>query len=446
VGTPDADADVDRAWNTTRGDPGTVIAVIDSGIDLTHPDLAGRLWTNPDEIAANDTDDDGNGHVDDLHGWDFIGSPPLGDAMPQDTNGHGTAVAGVATATADDGAGIAGVCPLCSLMVLRIWSDDPGTALELRADEVAALDYAVDEGADIVVLSLGVGVWSSEERAAVKRATSAGVLVVAAAGNFGKDNDAVRWVGGEPEAPRFPASYDLPGLMAVAASDDRDRFDPDTNTGHTSVDLAAPGREIATDALGGGCLVTGGTSFAAPFVAGVAGLVQSAHPGYDGVQLQNAILNGVDTPGDLARRTATGGRVNALAAIGAPTSTAVPVGDGVKRGARSMGSDGSVTGRLAAVVDVNDIYRMQLRSGHRYTVTLRPESGDFDLFVWKPGATDTWPIAESGEPSTLEGFHANRTPGGREQLTFTAGQTGVYRFHVTRYSGGGRYRLTVVEV
>jgi subtilisin family serine protease len=449
-GLVDADADVSDAWSFTQGSAETVIAIIDSGADLSHPDLLPNLWSNPDEIAGNGIDDDGNGYVDDIVGYDVLGDDP----SPQDdTIGHGSHVAGIAAAAASNGIGGAGVCPACKLMILRAG----GAQFPLGA-ELEAIVYAVENGADIINMSLGGPIWSKLERTTLAWAGTNGVLVVAAAGNEARDNDQLYFLqSGAPFAPSYPASYDLPNLISVGASNDLDQYGYEsgcslrgggrrcsfTNWGRTSVDLAAPGVDIVSTFLSGGYATFNGTSMSAPFVSGVAGLVLSLHPSYTPQQVRNAILNSVDHPHDLAGGfTVTSGRLNAQAALTGSTANATPRTDGTISGAVAINS--RKEGSLSFPTDDNDIYKKRLRAGKTYAVVLDvPRRADYDVYVWKPGATDTWPIDYRCGFSCLLQSGGTKGRGKDEHLEFTARKAGTYYFHVTLFSGRGRYALLV---
>jgi subtilisin family serine protease len=253
---------VPRAWTESKGSGDVVLAIIDSGIDLDHPDLADRIFRNPGEIAGNGIDDDGNGLVDDIAGWDVVDDD--NDARDPSV-GHGTEVAGVAGASLN-GTGIAGVAPSISILPIRACST---TRCELFA--VAwGIKYATDLGADIINLSLGGYAQPGPLADAVDYAEEAGVLVVAAAGNTGADIDGTSFV---------PADLPNSNLVAVAATDADDRLWPDSNFGASSVDIAAPGVSIVTTTLDslGTYRTVSGTSFAAPHVAGTAALILSLH-------------------------------------------------------------------------------------------------------------------------------------------------------------------------
>ena len=250
-GTPGADIDAPGAWLQTTGDPSVVVAIIDSGIDRDHPDLGEQLWANPGEVDGNGLDDDNNGLIDDVYGWDFLG----GDADPSDSIGHGTAVAGIATAAAN-GSGIVGVAPGVRFMPLRACTSTcPMSAI------VASVDYAVAHDVDIINLSLGGHGASFEPLAdALAAADGAGILVVAAAGNTASDNDV---------SPFLPASFEFDNIVAVSATDHTDQAASFSNFGALTVDLAAPGVDVLATVIDGWAL-TSGTSFSAPHVAGTA--------------------------------------------------------------------------------------------------------------------------------------------------------------------------------
>lgn len=231
---------VDIAWVGARqrfvGRSAVTVAVIDTGVALGHPELASVLWRNPGEIPGNGIDDDANGFVDDLHGWDFFDE----DADPSDENGHGTLVSSQIAAPAGNGIGIAGVAPTARIMALRILDDfgfsRPASALDL----IRATTYAAENGARIVNLSLGGGAFSRAEFDQFVWLDANGILVAAAAGNGGRDG-----LGDDNDAdPVYPASYDVPNIVAVAALDRSGKLASFSNYGAQSVDLAAPGIDI----------------------------------------------------------------------------------------------------------------------------------------------------------------------------------------------------------
>jgi subtilisin family serine protease len=448
AGAADADIDASEAWDVTTGSPGTVIAVLDTGVDLSHPDLAPSLWENPGEIAGNGLDDDANGFVDDVVGWDFAD----GDANPQDLDGHGSHVAGTIAAASEDGVGVAGVCPGCRIMALRFDLD----VFSL----IAAIDYAIENGADVLNGSFGGPGFSNQERKAFQRAESAGILSVLAAGNDAANQDMFLASNGDVVAPTYPAAFDLSGIVSVAASNHLDEYGYDTgcfartgdrercaftNFGHDSVDLAAPGVDVLST-VPGGYAVFNGTSMAAPHVAGVAGLVRSLHPDYSVLQLRNAILNSVDLPPSLTGgQTRTDGRLDAAAALTAPTATlhAPSVGNIATAVRMRRARSGSVS----YPDNVNDVFRVDLRRGVRYEVTLEvPPGRDFDLFVWKPGTLEIFQLdvrcLSGGACRTLAGVGGLGR--GRDELVeFTATRAGTYYLQVVAFFSSGSYRLAV---
>lgn len=234
AGLFNADIDAPEAWDVSTGNE-PVIAVIDSGIDFHHPDLKVNLWTNPKEIPDNGFDDDGNGYIDDIHGWNFTGYDPpgaRGDANIIDSNHHGTHVSGIIAARGDNGTGTVGVCWKARIMTLK-FLDAYGEGSV--TDEIAAIEYAVQNGARIINASFGDYQASEAEAEAIARAERAGVLFVCAAGNYGKNND---------REPLYPASYRSGNILSVAASDQQDNLPEWSNYGNVSVDIAAPGVNI----------------------------------------------------------------------------------------------------------------------------------------------------------------------------------------------------------
>ncbi len=274
-----ADADIDGplAWHRARG-AGVTVAVLDSGVDVAHPDLVHSLWTNPGETCGNGLDDDGNGYVDDCTGWNFGD----GNADVSDHMGHGTHVAGIIAADADNRIGMAGAAYEASIMPLKIGDETPTLSAAIEA-----IAYAIGNGARIINASWVTPDPSAEvilERA-IAAAERAGVLVVVGAGNHASDLG---------DHPVYPAALDAPNLVTVAASSAADRLALFTNTG-SSVDIAAPGEHIISTVPGGYGMFSG-TSMAAPYVSAAAALLWSAEPtvGYD--EVLSAILERADRP------------------------------------------------------------------------------------------------------------------------------------------------------
>ena len=299
-GLADADIDAPEAWSIRNSASNIVVAVVDSGIRSSHQDLTNTLWINPGEIAGNGVDDDANGFVDDVHGMNAVGA---GSGNPNDDFGHGTHVAGVIGATGNNGLGVSGVAwgvKIMSCKFLDRFGD--GTLSDL--DE--CLDYAVAKGAKVVNCSFESSVASVTLSNAFLELRNAGILVVAAAGNNGTDNDV---------SPRFPASFPMDNIIAVTATTRTD--DQAYNYGATSVHLGAPGVSILSTRNQSDSHYTSdsGTSYAAPCVAGAAALLLAEFPGLTYRQIIDRLLATVDPLPSLAARCTTGGRLNLANAL-----------------------------------------------------------------------------------------------------------------------------------
>lgn len=290
--------ELEAAWNLTTGSPDTLIAVIDSGIAADHPDLKNRLWKNPDE-SPNGIDDDRNGFVDDIYGWDFVND----DATPEDGSSHGTHVAGIIGAEGNNRIGIAGVNWNCRIMALRTLNDRGSGGTDAAVEAVL---YAVSKGARLINASWGGYQHSQALQDALQYATDEGILIVAAAGNNALDSDREFF---------YPASYPVDGVLAVASSEARGRLSSFSNFGRFSVDVVAPGSEIYSTIPQDGYARKSGTSMASPFVAGVAGLLLSMDSSLSPRQLKNALMNATTPYSLFEDRVSTGGELNAKAAV-----------------------------------------------------------------------------------------------------------------------------------
>jgi subtilisin family serine protease len=299
-GKVDADIDILAAWTVTTGSSGVIIAVLDTGVAFAHPDMSSSIWQNSDEIAGNGIDDDGNGYIDDVRGWDAVDK----DADPSDVHGHGTFVATTAAAPLN-GVGMAGVAPDSVVMPIRVCGSNgcPHSAI------LTGLEYAIDNGAEVINLSLGGYGRSTAMETAIRNATAAGIVVVAAAGNDGVNNDI---------KPFYPASYDVGGLISVAASNHNDALAWFSNYGAKSVDLVAPGQSVIGGTLSNSWGTGSGTSFAAPKVAGVVALIKAERPSLNPVQVAGVVIGSVDVLSNLSGKVASGGRLNAGSAVAGP--------------------------------------------------------------------------------------------------------------------------------
>ncbi|MFP4475623.1 MAG: S8 family serine peptidase [Desulfatibacillaceae bacterium] len=310
-GVPGADISAPAAWDLEKGAPDTVIAIIDTGVDHTHPDLAANLWRNPGEVPDNGVDDDDNGFVDDVIGWDFVDADEGAadedfqepDNDPMDGHGHGTHVAGIAAAATGNGTGIAGVAWNCGFMAVRAGYRTAGGGGVLESlDAARAVVYAVDNGADVVNLSWGDYEKSNLIEDALLYAVNGGVVVCAAAGNDGS------------RGLVYPAGSRNMGVIAVGATDRSDNKSSFSNFGEW-VDVSAPGTSVYSTHLSHGYLTLSGTSMATPHVAGIAALAVRRFPELKAVEIKARILRTADTLAGLAGMNLVSGRANAHAAL-----------------------------------------------------------------------------------------------------------------------------------
>ncbi|MGE0616410.1 MAG: S8 family peptidase, partial [Bacteriovoracia bacterium] len=322
-GKPGADIGALEAWKITQGSRDILVAVVDSGVDYTHPDLKDNIWVN--EKEANGTpgvDDDGNGYVDDIYGWNFVSGTQsslahgnLGSADPMDDNGHGTHVAGTIGASGNNGVGVTGVNWKVKIIALKFLSSagSGGTG-----DEYRAIRYAIKQGVDVINASYGGGGKSKLIEATIREAGRAGLLFVAAAGNDSENNDTTN---------SFPANYPLENILSVAATDNLDQLASFSNFGYEKVHLAAPGVAVlstyplALDAKEGAggypYRAFSGTSMATPHVVGAAALTLAARPELrkQPAALKKALLESSEWLPQLAGKVSSGGRLNLARAV-----------------------------------------------------------------------------------------------------------------------------------
>ena len=314
AGTPDADVDAPEAWGLTTGWQGVKVAIVDTGVGYDNPDIAPNVWSNSLEAGGSSgVDDDGNGQIDDVRGYDFAN----GDTDPRDQNGHGTHVAGTIGGRGNDGYGVAGVAWDVTLIPVQVLGADGSGSV---ANVIRGYEYARRSGAKVVNASLGGSQSTQAERDAIAAAPS--VLFVVAAGNDGRSNETT---------PQYPCNYPAANLVCVAASDQSDALAGFSNFGTTAVDLAAPGKSTLS-AYARCADVTfpysqaylDGTSMATPHVAGAAALVLSRYRSAPVSELRERLLSSVDSKPALSGKTVTGGRLNANRALtygSASTST-----------------------------------------------------------------------------------------------------------------------------
>ena len=301
-GTAGADIKATLAWDQFVGDPNIKIGVIDTGVDYNHPDLAANIWTNPGEIPGNSIDDDGNGYVDDVHGYDFSNN----DGDPFDDNGHGSHVSGTIAGVGNNNVGVVGVNWQAKIVAIKFLSAGGSGS---TAGAIAGVQYAIAVGVKLTSNSWGGGGFSQALLDAINAAGAAGQLFVAAAGNESSNADVT---------PHYPSSYDTPYVLSVAATDANDNLASFSNYGATSVDIAAPGVAILSTTPGNTYQSFSGTSMATPHVSGVAALAMGRFPGIQPLQVKALILNAADHKPQLAGKCLTGGRLNAFMTIAEP--------------------------------------------------------------------------------------------------------------------------------
>ncbi len=308
-GTVGADIGMEQAWDLLTSSSKMVVAVIDTGIDYTHPDLKQNMWVNSKEVPNNGKDDDGNGYIDDYYGYNFYASK--GD--PMDDNYHGTHVAGTIGAVGDNGVGVVGVNWNVQLMAIKFLSSDGGGYL---SDAIKAIDYAVKNGAKVLNNSWGFsaglsGLPSNPKdepvqslRDAIQAADTEGVVFVASAGNNGTNADS---------SPSYPAAYSVKNIISVASTDRNDKLSSFSNYGKISVDLGAPGSSIYSTIPTRYSTPYGtlsGTSMSSPHVTGAAAMVWANNSALSHREVIDHLLQGVDSNSDLSGKSVTGGRLN----------------------------------------------------------------------------------------------------------------------------------------
>ncbi len=290
------------AWDITRGSDKVIVAILDSGVDYSHPDLAGNMWTNSGEIAGNGIDDDGDGYVDDVYGWNFANdnSNPKADDSP---SYHGTHVAGTVGAVGGNGVGISGHAQVVKLMALKfLGSNGSG----YTSDAVRGIDYAIAHKANIISNSWGGGGYSQSLSDAIERARQAGILFIAAAGNAGINNDVSNF---------YPANYPQDNVISVAATTSSDALASFSDYGARKVHIGSPGVGIYSTLNGNSYGAKSGTSMATPLISGVLALMESLRPDLSYLQIKGALLGTVDEVPALRGKVASNGRVNAYRAL-----------------------------------------------------------------------------------------------------------------------------------
>ncbi|KFE63224.1 S8 family peptidase [Hyalangium minutum] len=302
-GVADIDINAPEAWDLTTGSASNVIAVIDSGVDYNHPDLAANLWTNPGEIPGNNLDDDNNGYVDDVHGINAI----TNTGNPLDDGTHGTLVAGTIVAQGNNGRGVAGVSWSSQILACK-FLDASGNGTAANAlkclDYVHALKTRTSNPVNIIATNNSWGNTASSQALldGIIQQRNDGTLFVAAAGNTTANNDTTT---------AYPSGYFVSNVIAVAAHDRKGNLASDTNTGRRTVHLTAPGVDVMSTVPNNGYQAASGTSMAAPHVTGVVALLEAQDPSRDWRQLKNLVLAGSVSSASATGKTLTGKRLRA---------------------------------------------------------------------------------------------------------------------------------------
>lgn len=289
-----ADVGAEAAWDITRGSKNVRIAIIDTGIDYNHPDLKNQIWTNPKEIAGNGIDDDQNGYIDDIHGWNAVAA----NGNPMDGNAHGTHCAGTIGAEHNNGVGVAGVMADVQMLAVKFLGDDGSGSL---ANAVIAIDYATKQNVDIMSNSWGGGGFSQALEDSIKAASVKGILFVAAAGNDAANNDS---------SPHYPSNYNVENVISVAAHTNADQLASFSCYGKRTVHVAAPGHNILSSTPGSNYKVFSGTSMATPHVSGGLGLLIAKEGRLPTAEVRNRLM-ATSTPTSVyQRKVLGGGRMN----------------------------------------------------------------------------------------------------------------------------------------
>ena len=385
-GKPGADIGATSAWDLTTGSDDVVVAVTDTGVDLDHPDLAANAWVNPREIPGNGIDDDNNGFIDDVRGWNFVDN---NNTLTDPPITHGTHVAGTIGAVGNNGLGVTGVAWHVKLMSLKFLSAVPGTT----SNAVKCIKYAIAQkksGVNVRVINASWGGAGDSQSLhdTIADAGREGIVFVCAAGN---GDSAGRGI--EDATDEFPAAWsaDLPSVISVAAVDIGDQLASFSNYGHTNVTVAAPGVSILSTVPFNGYGTLSGTSMSTPHVSGIAALLASYVPSLSPDDIKKRIVRTAVPVLSLASRTVASGRANAYNAL---TDTSVPAGsvaiNSVQTDKKFVYVDGLNFRSGVSVVEVNGVALPKTKGDDDYSVS----NGTITrLFVklGKPGVKTTFP-------------------------------------------------------
>jgi len=300
VGNAGADINVVPLWRDgIRGSSDIKVAVIDTGVDWDHPDLVDNIWTNPSEIDGDGIDNDNNGFIDDIHGWNFAANTNSSD----DDHSHGSHCSGTIGGKGDNGIGVSGVNWNVTIVPVKFLTASGSGSLQ---GAVESINYATKLGVDVMSNSWGGGGFSQALEDAIKASRDAGIVFVAAAGNSKSDNDA---------RPTYPAGYDVDNVIAVAATDNKDAIASFSNWGKSKVHVSAPGVNVWSTVKDGGYASFSGTSMATPHVAGIVALMKSNDRSLDYATIKDRLIKTSNRIRSLKAKSVSKGRVNAYNAI-----------------------------------------------------------------------------------------------------------------------------------
>lgn len=420
------------AWDTTTGNNTVVVAVVDSGVNYSHLDLRDNMWRNPAEVAGNSTDDDGNGYVDDVYGINAI----TGSANPLDDAGHGTHVAGTIGAVGNNGLGVTGVNWHVKIMALKfLGADGSGST----ADAVTCYNYLIamkQRGVNVRVVndSWGGSGFSQSLKDAIDAAGNQGIVSVVAAGNNHANNDSVL---------TYPADFNSPSIIAVAASDQNDNPASFTNYGASSVALAAPGVLIYSTYYNSttAYATMSGTSMASPHVAGAAALMLSVNNGLTIASIKSTLLNTVDKLSQWSGRVASGGRLNLAKAVQAVGGVAPPPPPSYTYQPdlliRANSSSTTIGGNIYGAGSSETVTQTVLKGATAvYQVQLQNDGNTADSFViTAPAIASGWTVRYFDAVSGGNDISSQLTGAGWHTAVLNAGVAQSFRVEVTPGSG-----------
>jgi serine protease len=360
-GKAGADIGAAQLWDLTQGSDDVVVAVTDTGIDLTHPDLSDNAWVNPREVAGDGLDNDGNGLVDDINGWNFRGN---NSNFSAGADFHGTHVSGTVGAVGNNGRGVSGVAWRVKLMALKFIEGRSGET----ADAIKAINYAVDQrrrGVNVRVInaSWGDGGPGSSLRNAIRDAGEAGILFVCAAGNESTDNDA------DPDYPSV-WSKDISSVISVTALDRADNLASFSNYGHTTVNIGAPGVQVLSTLPGGGYGFSSGTSMATPHISGAAVLIWTREPQLTPAEVRERIVRSSVPVLSLASKATSSARANVFNASTGGTPPAPSLGIGqVSANKKVLTVDGLRFISGSTGIEINSVPLNQVKYSSDYALS-----------------------------------------------------------------------------